>query len=461
MKFPGWILLLAWLVGGGCGAGDQRAQPSPLNGSALDPQVSAHLQGLWSGVQAHPRDGVRRVDLALAMAVNGLWAEARDQFREAAARLPGDPLPAMYAAVALVEMGHLDVAVTELESVVAAFPRHAPSWHRLGLVRLRLGDGAGAARAMEEVTRLSPGEWRGWAGLGEVALREQRWEEAVGVLERAVDLDPYARSARHLLSQAYRGLGKEEWADREAAAGAGLVLGPMEDAWSQRALGHMRLLPDVYEQVDALIAAGRVAEAVALMEEARRHHPEEVGVLVRLARAWRAAGRGEEAWRRLSEAWKAQPEEVRLVMAASEAAAEVGRVEEALALALEGVGRAPRLAEAHVVLANARVAAGEDEAALRSLETALELVPHHADLMVQNGDLLWYNLERRQEALVMYRRARERDPIHPVALHRLAMAHTAMGEPEVARRYKEDMERLRLPPWEEATQGEGTHHRED
>jgi tetratricopeptide (TPR) repeat protein len=394
------------------------------------------------------------VDLALAMAVNGLWAEARDQFGEATALLPEDPLPAMYAAVALVETGHLDEAASELESVVKHFPRHAPSWHRLGLVRLSMGDGAGAAQAMGVVTRLAPGEWRGWAGLGEAALREERWDKAVEYLERAVTLDPYARSARHLLAQAYRGLGREALADREAAAGAGSTLGPMEDGWSKRALGHMRLLPDLYEQADALIAAGRVSEAVALMEEARRHHPAEVGVLVRLARAWRAGGRAEEAWRQLSEAWKARPEEVRLVMAASEAAAEVGRVEEALALALEGVDRAPRLAEAYVVLANARVAAGEDEAAMQALDTALELVPHHADLMVQYGDLLWYNLERRQEGLAFYRRAWERDPIHPVALHRLAMAHTALGEPEVARGFIQDMGRLGLPPWEDAIPGE-------
>jgi len=387
--------------------------PVPAKLGELDPQVRNYLARCAARAAEKPRDAGRRAELGLAFAVNGLWDEARRSFLDAVLLGDRGPLPGMYAAVALQELGDSVGSRKELEQVVEAHPDAGPAWYRLGVARVAAGDWTGAAEAFGRVTQLSPEEWRGWAGLGEVWLREGRRAEAIAPLEKAVALEPFARSAYHLLGQAYMAAGRTNEAMAIRAAGRATGVTPMPDAWATRALDHMRLLPDQFERVDALAAQGRWEEAVARMKEAHRYHPNHATVAARLARVMVGAGQMDAAWSVLAEARQKQPDDVELLTEASATAAAAGRGTDALALARRALEVAPHSVEASVAEANALLASEQDTAAAAALERALRMAPENVGLWIQLGDLRRHNLRKHDLAYAAYQRARELDPIHP------------------------------------------------
>ncbi|MGE3308865.1 MAG: tetratricopeptide repeat protein [Limisphaerales bacterium] len=417
---------------------------APANLGELDPQVRSHLVALATEAGKAPGESRHRSELGLALAVNGLWADARTSFLNAIQLGEPGPLPGMYAAVALQEMGDPAGAALEFERLVEQFPGAGPAWYRLGLARIALGEMKAAEDAFSRVTRLTPEEWRGWAGLGEVRLRQGRAAEALEPLERAVQLDPLARTAYHLLGQAYQATGRPSEAAAARAAGRSQTVGPMPDAWSPRALAHMRLLPDQFEKADALIAAGRFPDAIGLLREALRFHPTNVSVVVRLARALTASGGWDEAGHLLESARLGKPDEPGLLVASSEAAAAGGRVAEALELARRVVELTPRWAEAHVAEANARLAAGEDGAAVEALECAHRHAPTEVGLLLQIGDIEWRNLGQREKAWERFHEAYALDPIHPGTLERMTELAIERGALEEAEKLLSELGRLRV-----------------
>ncbi len=419
--------------------------PVPPGLATLDPQVRQHLARLATAAAGAPADPVRRADLGLGFAVNGLWAEARVSFVHSLELGGPQPLPSLYAAVALKELGDEAGAIAQLREVVRRFPDFAPAWHRLGTLLNAVGEVEAATEAFAAVTRLAPSEWRGWAGLGESQLRSGQVVSAIASLERARDVDPTARSVRHLLGQAYRAAGRAAEAEAELAAGGSQTLSPMPDDWSAAALDHMKALPDQLERIDTLMARGEIGEAIARAGEALRFHSTTTTVLSTLARALTLAGRAPEAWAILGPALVRWPEDLPLLTVAVDAAAALERADEAMALAHRAVAQAPRLAEAHVALANALLAARRDEEAVVALQEALTLAPGLADLWVQFGDLLWQNLRRSGEALEAYRQARALDPLGVGALQRLADLQLARGELAAVGPLLAEMHRLNAP----------------
>ncbi len=417
---------------------------APANLGALDPQVRSHLVALATQAGKAPGESRHRADLGIAFAVNGLWSNARTSFLNAIQLGEPGPLPGMYAAVALQEMGDAAGAAGEFQRLADQFPSAAPVWYRLGRARVAQGEMKSAEESFDRLIRLAPTEWRGWAGLGEARLRQGNHAEALEPLERAVQLDPLARTAYHLLGQAYQAAGRASEAAAALAAGRSPTVGPMPDEWSSRALGHMRLLPDQFEQTDALMAEGRFPEAIGRLREALRFHPTNASVVVRLARALTANQEFAEAESLLDSARRQSPEDPGLLVASSEAAAAGGRVAEALEFARRVVGLAPRWAEAHVAEANARLAEGDDAAALEALERARELAPTEVGLPLQSGDILWRNLGQRETAWRRFLEAYALDPIHPGTLERLTELAIERGELDEAGRLLGELGRLRL-----------------
>jgi tetratricopeptide (TPR) repeat protein len=449
----GWLVGLGILVlvvlGLGIGRGWLPSRtpppiPAPSQLGSLDPQVRAHLIALAKQAAASPFEGSRRSELGLALAVNGLWGEARGCFLDAIQLGDAGPLPRMYAAVALQETGDAPGAVKELEHVVERFPDAAAAWYRLGVARVAAGELIAAEAAFAKVADLKPTEWRGWAGVGEARVRQGRHAEAIEPLERAVRLDPYARSAYHLLGQAFRALGLSEKAATALAAGGSQTVGPMADDWSVRALDHMRLLPDQFERCDALLAQNQFGEAIHQLRQAQSYHPTNVSVIVRLARALSAAGDPASAAGVLDEARRTMPDDVGLLTASAEIVAAMGNGSEALTLARRAVGLAPQLPEAHVAEANAWLASDDDTSAVLALERALERAPGNVGLLLQLGDLEWHNLQRREAAWSRYVQAQAVDPIHPATLERLVSLAIEQGDFDAAESHLTEFKRLRM-----------------
>jgi tetratricopeptide (TPR) repeat protein len=416
--------------------------PTPPGLARLDSQVRDHLARVAEAVAAEPRDPDRRAELGLAFAVNGLWNEARHCFLDAQALGSREPLPAVYAAVALQETGEVTAALKELQAAVRQFPNSAPAWHRLGTVAVSAGDFGAALEAFTRVTELAPNLWQGWAGVGEVLLRQADPAKAVPALERALAIDPLARSPHHLLARAYRAVGRAAEAEREGVAGAGQTIGPLPDEWSARALPHMKSLPDLFGRADTFQAQGRGGDAVVLLREAFRFHPADLTVACRLAGALVAAEQLAEAQSVLVPFLLQQPDNATLQVAAAAVAAAAGRPGEALVHAERAAALAPDLAEAQVARANALLAEEKDALAAEALAGAVRRSPRNVGLLVQLGDLQRQNLARPAAALALYSQALAIDPLQPPAWERLAELQLELGNVAEADRALGELRRM-------------------
>jgi tetratricopeptide (TPR) repeat protein len=119
--------------------------------------------------------------------------------------------------------------------------------------------------------------------------------EAASHLERAIQIDPNAKVAHHLLGLAYRGLGRIEDAQRELSVGLNAINYPMPDAWSATAPQHMKSLQDQFEMAADYGEAGQPEKAVAILETALVYHPDNPNVMNNLAIAYNRAGQPQKA----------------------------------------------------------------------------------------------------------------------------------------------------------------------
>ena len=150
---------------------------------------------------AEPRNAAVLRLLTLAFWQAGEYAAAaravRDWVREEQER----PAPHRYAARIYEDMGALTQAVEAAAREVAAAPKDASAWERLGRLRLRKFDRPGARDALEEARRRGPSE-QGLLDLALVANLAGDVGAEVSACEQATALAPDSEAAWSRLAHA-------------------------------------------------------------------------------------------------------------------------------------------------------------------------------------------------------------------------------------------------------------------
>ena len=124
----------------------------------------------------------------------GDYAAAARAVRDWIREEPGRPAPHRTAARIYEDMGALTQAVESAAREVAAAPRDASAWERLGRLRLRTFDRAGAREALEEARRRNPSE-QGLLDLALVAHLSGDVGAEVTACEQATQLAPESAAA--------------------------------------------------------------------------------------------------------------------------------------------------------------------------------------------------------------------------------------------------------------------------
>ena len=182
---------------------------------------------------------------------------------------------------------------------------------------------------------------------------------------------------------------------------------------------------------EALLGAGRLAEARHHLEEATRLHSqfslalERLGeLLVRLGEPVKAAVYFEEALRQKPDFADAHANLGNLL-------AKQGRMDEAIAHLVRAVAIAPEFAEAHLDLANLYLQSGRAAEAIVHFQRALrlnpELVPAHCQLANALADL-----GRHAEAIAHFQQALRLQPDFPAVEYNLANTFAALQRHEKA-----------------------------
>jgi tetratricopeptide (TPR) repeat protein len=182
---------------------------------------------------------------------------------------------------------------------------------------------------------------------------------------------------------------------------------------------------------DALLAAGRPAEALPRFDEALRLDPENVQTLDSEAAALDALHRPAEAIAAYGRALELRPQFPRAHNDLGVVLAEQGRLPEAIAHYEFVLRLQPGNPAAHFNLGNARMEQGRPEAAAAEYAAALRFAPDYAEAACNLGRAL-AEMGRAPEAIARYEEALRLQPDFPECCYNLGNARMQLGQAAAA-----------------------------
>jgi tetratricopeptide (TPR) repeat protein len=205
---------------------------------------------------------------------------APDPLIDALAHLNGGTRQHVIAGTQALQAGNPAAAADELRKALAADPRDAGTWAKLGAAQERLNDAKGAEESYRQALAVDPSSVRAHYNLGSLLAERGERKEGIEHLEAALRLDPQLTDARFNLATALLETGEPLRA---------LV---QYDVLIQRSPGDAVAH---YDRGTTLLLLGRAAEAEKELKEVAAAAPEAVEPAASHARALAALGRFAEA----------------------------------------------------------------------------------------------------------------------------------------------------------------------
>jgi len=346
------------LIAGGWGWRELQAAPAvvlPAEPDTLDPDVLSFLEGKVAATRADPRAAETRADMGLAYMSNRLWSEARQEFEVAARLEPDEPVWRFHGAICIYNEGGMDASLEAYEALEPELPGSKALLWRLGERLFDANRTDEALARFEELIEIAPMLPEGYLGRGKILNQRGEYARAVEDLERAVRLDRDYRTAYYQLGLAYRGVGDKR---ARAAMQRGRNSKPrylptsLDPRLREYAVGYNREL----DKAERFFDEGNPNPAVGILEAFRRHRPNDVNVLVRLAHLLRTQGEPDKARAHLKRALEVEPDDlsarlelVRTLLASRAPGKALAEADAAIERAPDA--SAPFLAKAEVLLA--------------------------------------------------------------------------------------------------------------
>jgi tetratricopeptide (TPR) repeat protein len=354
----------------------------------------------------------------------------------------------------------LDDAARWYEIARGADARYVPTLLRLGDVKVLLGDLAAARSLYEDALKLDASSAYAHAALGKLAAREKRFADAARELERALELDPAAKSLHYPVAQAYRELGDETRMQQHLAqngdgrvrfpdpiaeevqrqvrgAGGELLLARMAmrdgavdvaESRVRHAIELDRTNPSAWNNLAVVLEAqGKTSEAADAYAEAARLDPDSIGRRFTLARLYERLGRDDDAAAELRQVLERAPD---FAEGRSELAAILirqGRLDEAVLEAREALAADQRATGPRWQLIDALERQGKSDEVRRELETLIANAPDFAMAHFKLGAILAESGDT-DGAIERFQHAAELDPDLVEAHQNLAILYGRRGD---------------------------------
>lgn len=337
------------------------------------------------------------------------------------------------------QTGQLEEAAERFEQALRVQPDDRAAAVRLGQVYLGLNRLREAREQFQSVEAVFPMLSRN--GLGEIALRERRYDEAVSHFRAVLERVPQASSVHYSLAMAYRGLGRldEARAELEKRGPGGLNVGdPIVDGLQTLVRGERGLIAQgrrayeagrYKEAEDAFAGAvsaapgsvaarmnlgltqlqlGNTAEAVRNLQSAFDLAPDDADVSRELLRLLLRLGRKDEAIQVLTKSMSVKPDDEETLVSLAILMADQQHYRDALALLADANQRFPSRASTATTLA--RLLASSPDRSIRDGSRALALAEavYAAEPTPVHGEtiaLALAELSRCEEALSWMKRA--------------------------------------------------------
>jgi tetratricopeptide (TPR) repeat protein len=348
---------------------------------------------------------------ALALAIQyqqaGQWSQAEQLYRQIVAADPRHAEAWRRLGSVCSAVGNRVEASLSLQNAVAIHPGYAEAHNELGILRAQNGELDAAVAYFREASRLAPQFADPCNNLGVVLGMQGKYAEAEAAFQQALGIRPDNAEAYNNLGKLYldRGqpaaaMGSYQQALRvkpdyaEALHGLALALqgqGRTHEAAAsyQQALRLRPNYAEAYNNIGLVLTdMGRFDDAVAHLQQAARLRPNSAAVHTNLGNALRKLKKSGEAVASYHQALRCDANHADAYNGLGNACLELGQWNDAIANYQQAIARRPQLAEAHNNLGNAFVERRLHAQAEESYQQAIRLKPDYAEAH-RNLALLW------------------------------------------------------------------------
>jgi tetratricopeptide (TPR) repeat protein len=389
------------------------AEVPSIDQTDVDPAVLRLISGARTAVVQTPRSAEAWGRLGKVLLAHEFSDEARACFAQAEALDPREPRWPYHQGT-ILSQGEPDAAIPKLQRAVEGCGND-PDAPRLRLAEILLAQGrpGEAGDQWQHLLRRDPAHAQAHLGLARLAYQQGNLEQTMAHLNFALNGSRTRKAAHFLLAEVHARRGDKEAAELESRRAAAL---PDDEAWPDRFDEEVKQLGTGRQvflaRADRLMRQGKVAEAIALLQQTVKDYPDSSGGWLLLGTALLARqdlGGAEEALRTAS----------RLASDSVEIAFYLGNVRflrndhrEAAAYFQQAVQRKPDFALAHYNLGQCLMRLGDRDGAIAAFRAAVRCKPDYADAHALLGDLL-LQTGHRAEALAHLRDAAQLDPGNP------------------------------------------------
>lgn len=306
------------------------------------------------------------------------------------------------------ETRQLQHAAELLAVVLELDSSYLPALIRFGELELELQNLEASAHWYRRALTAAPRSPAANYGLAQIALRQERPEDAVALLEQVLELQPTANAVYYMLGLAYRDLGELDRAREQLAASGEILIkahDPLADALAQRVRGASLYIT----RGNLALIAGNYDLAVQAYGKAVAATPEAPLAIQGLANAYARSGRTEQAITLYEQVVETSPGDAVMRYNLGTLLSEAGRKQEAEAALHSALEISPELTDARFNLALMQEQRGDWAAALAQYEAIIEQAPEDLEASVHRGNALAH-LGRASEARTELTSVLARDP---------------------------------------------------
>jgi tetratricopeptide (TPR) repeat protein len=362
-------------------------------------------------VQADPRLGKARLQLAFAYAATGDGVNALREYVRAADLMPEDRDAQAKAGTFMLLAGQFQDAEALARRMIQRDPNDVHAHVLLANALAGLKDTEGAVASFEKAVSLDPNRSSTYSELGSVQLSSGNREEAEKAFKKAIEVDPKSANAHMALANylwATRDLPRAEKEMRTAlaldpkhlVANRAMAMYLMVTNKAAEAEPYLKTVAEAtpgpdpdYFLAEYYVRLNRIDDARAVLTPLLKDDDAFVGASVRLARVEAIAQKNAEAHRLIDAVLAREPKNVEALVTRGRLFLSENNTVNALTALKTAVDANPRSIEAQLALAHTYVARGQVKEAGTAFNDALKLDGRNmegrlglARLQINNGN---------------------------------------------------------------------------
>lgn len=405
-----------------------------------------------NAIRQDPRFGEARRKLAEAYVRSNNPQSAFREYVRAADLLPEDTAVQLAAGHYLLLAARYEDAKARADGVLAREPQNVEALIMRANAMAGLKDVPGAIREIEEALQVEQGDGRIYTSLGVLQSLQGQRDLAEAAFAKAIEISPKSVDARLAMANFSWSSGRLPQA--EEMLEQALALDPAHTLANRMlALIYIvtRRAAEAEQPLKAAVRPADPSSRLALADYYMLMRREEAAApllkelsaqkdfygqsMIRLAQIEYFAGRGEAAQQMLNELLAREPRNVRALALKSRWQLRAKDIDGAMTTGVAATEADPVSAEAHLALAHAQMAKGQDEVAIKSFHEVLRLNPRviAAQVMLSRLQLRAGNAAAAVELAEQAKRQQPQSPEVQYTLARglLMQGNAERAEPEV------------------------------